>query len=265
MLDVWYFMLSTTLCMTKFLCTFIVMTYKKPGYVEADPQLNWSEVVEKVPSKHLCFECKVIRPPRSQHCNVCNKCVDRYEAHSFWTNNCVGRLNSGYYFAWVFYVWLNVFLLGWISMSTIRITACEIDHCIYEPLCVGCHNLYVHYFVCYFDMIVCFGFMIPATYHLWIQCANFGKNETTYERFARKNRKPNTLTQDDSYLDTVAGNDEELLPSNKAPRRRGKEGYWANCGQMCCNKQIVSQATLMQLILSDIEYSELEAADLANK
>jgi len=172
------------------------------------------------------------------HCNVCNKCVDRFEAHSFWTNTCVGRENAGFYFAWIFYVWLNVFLLGWISMSTIRITACEIEHCVYEPLCVGCNNHYVHYFICYFDMIVCFGFMIPASYHLWIQCFNFGRNETTYERFARQNRKPDTLTQDDSYLDPIE-DDEQLL--SKAPRRRGKQGCWANCGQMCCNKQVVSQ------------------------
>jgi len=60
MLDVWYFMLSTTMCMTKFALTFITMTYKKPGYVEADPELDWVEVMQKVPSKHLCAECKVI-------------------------------------------------------------------------------------------------------------------------------------------------------------------------------------------------------------
>lgn len=255
MLDVWYFMLSTTMCMSKFLLAFIYMTYKQPGYVEADPELNWAELVEKVPSKYLCFECKVIKPPRSHHCQVCNKCVDRWEAHSFWTNNCVGRQNSGYYFAWVFYVWLNVFLLGWIAMDTIGIPECQIDHCIYAPLCVGCNNAFVHYFVCWFDMIVCFGFMIPASYHLWIQCCNFGRNETTYERFTRKNRQQNLLTKDDSFVDTLE-DDEKLL--NKAPARRGKLGCWENCGQMCCNKKIISQKQLMKCILADLEYSELE-------
>lgn len=167
-LDVWYFMLSTTMCMVKLAFTFSSMTCKQPGYVEQDKSLDWVEVMTKVPSKHLCMDCKVIKPPRSQHCNICNKCVDRYEAHSVWTNTCVGRYNAAYYFAFVFYVWLNVFLIGWISMDSIAITACEIDHCVYEALCVGCNNKYVHYFVCWFDMIVCFGFMIPASYHLWI-------------------------------------------------------------------------------------------------
>jgi len=120
---------------------------------------------------------------------------------------------------------------------------------------VGCNNAFVHYFVCWFDMIVCFGFMIPASYHLWIQCCNFGRNETTYERFTRKNRQQNVLTKDDSFVDTL-GDDEKLL--TKAPARRGKQGCWENCGQMCCNKKIISQNQLMKCILADLEYSELE-------
>jgi hypothetical protein len=167
-LDVYYFMISTTLCMTKLAVTFGMMTSKNPGYVERDPELDWQDVMKKIPSKYLCLECKVIRPPRSQHCNVCNKCVDRYEAHSFWTNSCVGRQNAGLYFAFIFYVWLNVFLLGWIAMASIPVIACEIDHCIYAPLCVFCNVVPFHNFICYFDMIVCFGFMVPASYHLWI-------------------------------------------------------------------------------------------------
>lgn len=64
-LDVYYFMVSTTLCMTKLAVTFGMMTCKNPGYVEKDPELNWEEVMQKIPSKYLCLECKVIRPPRS--------------------------------------------------------------------------------------------------------------------------------------------------------------------------------------------------------
>lgn len=90
-LDVYYFMVSTTLCMVKLAMTFYMMTSKNPGYVEKDSELDWEEVMLKIPSKYLCLQCKVIRPPRSQHCNVCDKCVDRYDSHSFWTNSCVGR------------------------------------------------------------------------------------------------------------------------------------------------------------------------------
>lgn len=182
--------------------------------------------------------------------------MDRYEAHSFWTNNCVGRLNAGYYFAWIFYVWLNTFLLGWIAMDTLAITQCQLvdRECIYHSLCLGCNNPYIHNLVCYFDMIVCFAFMVPASYHLWIQSANFCKNQTTYERFARKNRRVGIVTDDDSFEHEQVGESEDIEDSLlERARRRGREGCWANCGQMCCNKRIASQRKLLRL------YSQLQS------
>lgn len=218
--------------MGKFAMTFGMLSYKDPGYILPDPELNWEEVMKKIPSKYLCLVCKVIRPPRAQHCNVCNKCVDRYDGHSFWTDSCVGRKNAGIYFAFIFYVWLNTFLLGWIAMASIPVKHCEfVDReCVYHMLCVFCNVEWFHNFICYFDMIVCFGFMIPGTYHLWIQCANFCKNETTYERFAKKNRQAGKLTKDDSFIwqyeepsdSNVIEVDEALLQT--APARRGKSG-----------------------------------------
>ena len=169
-LDVYYFMISTTMCMTKLGFVFWALTRnQKPGYVERDSELNWVDVMKKVPSVHLCPDCKIIRPPRSHHCNICNKCVDRFEAHSVWTNSCVGRSNAYLYFMFIFYVWLNTFLIGWISMDSIPVVHCEKETgCVYRSLCVGCDNELIHYFVTWFDMIVCFFYLVPSTYHLWI-------------------------------------------------------------------------------------------------
>lgn len=54
-LDVYYFMVSTTLCMGKLAMTFGMMTRKNPGYVERDPDMDWEEVMTKIPSKYLCL------------------------------------------------------------------------------------------------------------------------------------------------------------------------------------------------------------------
>jgi hypothetical protein len=54
------------------------------------------------------------------------------------------------------------------------------------------------------------------------------------------------VTVDDSFaaLDAdVEGDDEKLL--KQSPRRRGKLGCWANCGQMCCNRTMISQKELL--------------------
>ena len=89
-----------------------------------------------VPADKICPECRVIKTPRSKHCTVCNKCVDRYEGHCVWLNNCVGRGNSNAYMVFIFYVWLDVFLIGWISMSSIGVTGCNTEHygtpCVYR-------------------------------------------------------------------------------------------------------------------------------------
>ena len=186
-----------------------------------------------MPSKQLCPYCKVIKPERAEHCHVCNKCVDRFEGHCTWINNCVGRKNSNLYFMWIFYVWLDVFLLGWISMDSIRVTECEIEHCVYASLCVYCNWLPMHYLVTVGDMIICFFYFVPSGYLCWMQFANYGRGETTNERFARNNRAVSNATENErensSLLLQNHGNDAEALLGHK-PKRPAKKGCWANCG-----------------------------------
>jgi len=103
-----------------------------------------------------------------------------------WLDSCIGQKNHVKYFLFVFYVWLVVFLIGWISMASIPVALCEIDHCPYENLCVFCKVPAVHYFVTFFTMIYCYMWMVPTTWMCCCQCVNFFKGKTTIERRARK-------------------------------------------------------------------------------
>ena len=57
----------------------------------------------------LCPDCQTIRTHRSRHCSICNRCVERFDHHCPWVNNCVGTKNHGVFMS--FLVSVSVLLM----------------------------------------------------------------------------------------------------------------------------------------------------------
>mmetsp|Transcript_2490 Transcript_2490/g.3098 ORF Transcript_2490/g.3098 Transcript_2490/m.3098 type:complete len:259 (+) Transcript_2490:766-1542(+) len=202
-LDVWYFMMTTTLIGLKFMMSFIFSSRHDPGFLKlteeevdetvvvdglARDKFDMMHLLQVIPAENICPYCKVIKTPRSHHCHICNKCVDRFERHCVWTNNCVGRKNHTTFFIFMFYVWLDTFFLAWTSYASIHVTECELlpeRECIYHNLCVGCNILFVHYLATIGDTLVCGYLFIPSNYWCLQQCRNYARGRTTYERLSK--------------------------------------------------------------------------------
>lgn len=83
------------------LVSFVLCWLKDPGYVKPDPTIDFLAIIEEFDPNQLCPECEVIRTSRSRHCNICNRCVNRFDHHCPWINNCVGAGNHGWFYLYI--------------------------------------------------------------------------------------------------------------------------------------------------------------------
>ena len=71
-----------------------------PGYI-TNSNIDFQDMLNVIESTQLCPDCHTIRTTRSRHCSICGHCIERFDHHCPWINNCVGLKNHNYFLGYI--------------------------------------------------------------------------------------------------------------------------------------------------------------------
>jgi len=203
----------------------------------------------------MCPDCEVLRTPRSRHCAICNRCVERFDHHCPWLNNCVGVRNNNCFLVFLFSLSLCLVTIMASCLETLIAPCGHREVCPLAELCVGCEIDWLRDTVIVASFVLTLFFSAPVIFLSWIQIRNYMLNKTSNERFARSARTASATSDVDSvttYSQSALHEDNDSLLSKTGGRNQKRQrGCWLNCKEMCCNKQVVSQDRLLQVYLAE--------------
>ena len=182
----------------------IAASIKNPGYIIKNHPNKLQELAQDYEPYQICPECVCRRPPRSRHCQNCNKCVEKFDHHCPWINNCIGGRNLGIFYCFLLITLSFISYVGYICL--VRLLS-ELRSDPLNFLSIGASLM---------GFLVPLSFIGPLLLLIWVQTLNFFSNTTTNERYSRR-IEPTGIERTDS--------------DSQVDRNNVLRNIW----QMCCN------------------------------
>lgn len=104
---------------------FVWVATKDPGYHNRSPNISFLKLNEYFDQAYICPTCEILRPKESFHCHICNRCVDRFDHHCLWINNCVGVNNHGTFLFYLISAWLYVVAVEFVMLTNFHLFISE--------------------------------------------------------------------------------------------------------------------------------------------
>ena len=156
------------------------------------------ELLIKIHPCEMCPDCEVIRTPRSKHCAICNRCVERFDHHCPWINNCVGIYNHVPFLVFIITL-LIILILIIVSSIMMIVDECHPkkhpETCPLIELCYGCTIIPLRYTMLGITVLISLFFGGPATILFYVHIKNFASGKTTNERFAKGARSGSEISE----------------------------------------------------------------------
>ncbi|OAD73385.1 hypothetical protein PHYBLDRAFT_65994 [Phycomyces blakesleeanus NRRL 1555(-)] len=125
---------------------------------------------------NYCETCLIYRPPRSSHCRDCDNCVELYDHHCIWLNNCIGKRNYRTFFVFIVTgTFLSVFVFAFSLAHLMLLYFNDPEQREFKTIA---NNAPVSLLLTVFSFLFIFPIGYLTAFHCYIVCAGV----TTHEK-----------------------------------------------------------------------------------
>ena len=155
--------------------SFILVQKSDPGIIKCTIDLSWLEMVEnKYYINNYCPYCKCQKTIKVKHCHICKKCIDGFDHHCNWIDNCIGEKNIGRFIFFILIVITNLIFSYYIAfkafLSKEKVKPAEDNTTFFVFSWI--YILNTKDMVAVFIMNIAIFFFFPVCFVLWVQIKN---------------------------------------------------------------------------------------------